>query len=306
MSTNTVRIADGLAPQLVSFRQPRFMFILHNARRKPIERMTLENLITIPAVNVIGPKPGLDADKDPIPGTYVVEDHFYKHEDGSEELIFSAVKSVQLMLGIQAGPNGEGGVATSPVAISGLSLLPHTPPPTKEQWKAAASDGEKRSFLVDVKNAQDFVESIRSRNGKWKASGMEAPPLGLQESRDWNKAVAFLKEYNRLLKLDAEEFIAPHREDEVAAEAELELELEAHLRAVTMSLAEKQAAKTGVDKMKLFNELMNDAEFRVKVQKTHKIQKRGHKPVPAQELEDAAAAGLSVKEAGLEDDLAGE
>ena len=66
-------------------------------------------------------------------------------------------------------------------------------------------------------------------------------------------------------------------------------------------LVAKATEGKNIDKMALFNEMMADPGFRAKIAKTYSIRKRGHMPVEVEKIEAAKVAGLTMEEAGLED-----
>jgi hypothetical protein len=118
---------------------------------------------------------------------------------------------------------------------------------------------------------------------------------------DYEYAVALVQEYNNLVKQEAGDRVAPYRAQAQEEEIDEELELLAYTQTAVMKIAEKASTEQKVDKMKLFDELMDNPQVRLAIQKKYRFRKRGHEPMDAEALEKAAASGAtSVKEAGLE------
>jgi len=295
MSTTpiSVPVPDSLAPQMVSFRVPRFSFTLHNARKKPLDRKFDSNLFTIPAVNETGPRADTDADGDLIPGTCVIEDIYVPVEGGGEEMILSSVKAVQYILGIKPGDSEDKAVLTSRAAIGGLSLLPRHS--TKEQWKEVAENGANRAFLVEVDNARIYINTFDENNAKRGTIGVGQ----LAPDFDYRKAITLMNEYNKLMQNSVQETLAPHEAD---AKME-ELELEANAKAIAMDLAERASEGKNIDKMKLFEQLVSDPKvLQAARKKGFRIRRKGHLEANADVLKQAAEMGKTVDEMSEDED----
>lgn len=293
MSTNALPFTVDLPPQLISLKQPRRSFTIHNAKSRPVDAFFGGVKMIFPAVHIVDTRHAdTDADGDLIPGSYVVEDEFEAiPEIGDEVLIWDAVKAVRHVLGIQPASDGTLSVATSPYALGGLSILPRHS--TKEQWKAAAAAGEKRAFVVEVENARTFIASIDEKNAKRKAAGMDpVPPGGFEYAR----ALQLITQYNELVRRQTTETLAPHQVDEL----DEDLEFDAFAKAATLEIASRVSASKNVSREDLAMELLNDPAVRLKLQKKFHIKKRGELPIDAAKLADAAASGQTVAEAGLE------
>lgn len=296
MSTGTmlpreVPVAPELAPQFVQFEQPVRRFVVHNAKPRLHETMFAGNMMTVPACDRIRKdKTAYDADGDPIPGTYVIED-IYSWVDAFNDyvLTFDAEKAVRHILGIpqrrprKPGDAPEPVTLTSPHAIRGLSLLPMNP--TKETWHAVAKAGEHRAFLSAVEDARETVSAYETAAAKAKEAGKSPrPPRG-----DFHYAIKLLEQYDKLTRHEVEERVAPWRADaELEAESE-EIEIEAEARAFADDLSTKLAAKHNMDKKALFDQLMDDPKVRAHAQKRYRFRKRGHLGMD----EGAGAAGAA-------------
>lgn len=288
---NPVRLDSNLAPQFVNIKQEPRSFVFLNSKAKPCEVMCNGNLMTVPPRNTVGPHSDTDSEGVPIPGTYVFQDRFaFNPVTGEEDLIFDAKFAARLILGIQPGPGGA--VASSRYAQGGLSLLPRHCDP--EVWKAAAEAGEARSYAVELDNARNLLLEFEDRTAKARAASLAPPPL----TRDYQRARFLVEKAEELEKKEIEAEVSPHLEDAVDAE----IEILAIARAKAMVLVEKAAAGKNIDKMALLNELLNEPALRVAAQKEWSIRRRGHLPVQKEMLEVAAAAGVGVSEAGLEDE----
>jgi len=291
--TSAIPFDVGLPAQLISLKQPRRSFTLHNAKSRYVEAFYAGVKMIFPPVHLVDTRHAdMDADGDPIPGSYVIEDEFEAvPEIGDEVLIWDAVKAVRHVLGIQPSSDGALNVASSPYALGGLSILPRHS--TKEQWKAAATAGEKRAFVIEVENARNFISSIDERNAKRKAAGMDAvPPGGFEYAR----ALQLIAQYNELVRKQTAETLAPHQVDEL----DEDLEFDAYAKAATLEIAARVSASKNISREDLALELLNDPAVRLKLQKKFHIKKRGDMPVDAARLTDAAASGQTVSGAGLE------
>jgi len=276
--------------QLLPFERKIRRFVLHSARKNYTDAYFNGNKFTIPPVNVVGTLPCVparDADGDPIPGTHVIEDKYlYIQALGDEIMILDAAKAVTLILGITRSPSGQVSQAASRYAIGGLSLLPENP--TKELWKDVCARGEKRAFLVDVDNARYVIKAHDEENARRRRRGDNE----IAGDKSVKNAERLLAEYDRLMgnviKEEVEE--GPTGHDALANE----MEMAAYVKLKISDLADSMAAKlgkTGADKYKIFQTLMDDPEVRQFAEKDYKIRKRGHLPVSKEELAAAVAAG---------------
>lgn len=297
-AATSVPIIREISDQVTLFKPPIREFVLFNARKKSVEVQYVGNLMTIPAVNVFNKdRSDYDADGDPIPGSYVVRDLYQMNsESGDEDLIFDAARAIAHILGIQKSGRDQAAVATSAFAVSGLSVLPlHA---DKDLIAAIRESGGQLAYLAEVENARVFVEGISERNAKRKSNGLDPIPGGVEYTR----ARAVLVEYERLVAIDVKRE-AKVAEDPIAdATIDEEAEIAAIARALALELAEKHAAGKTIDKMELLKELLNDPAVRAKAQKEYRWRKRGRDPIPPEQLEAAAAAGLNVSDIESGDD----
>lgn len=281
----------AVPPQLVSFRQPRRSYTVHNAKAVQAEPLFWGQKMIIPPAHEVSPHSDVDIDGDPIPGTYVVEDMFTPiPEIGDEVLTFDATQAVKHILGLQPGSDGTAAIATSPYALSGLSLLPRHA--SKELWKAVALAGEKRAFVATVERAREYVRGVDEANGKRKAAGVEPIPVGAEY--DWARAT--IDEYNKLVRSSRPTTMSPVAQDAL----EDEIELDAIARAKADEIATRISAERGIDKLQLLKSLLDDPKVRQLAQKEYQIRKRGNLPVNASKLSKAAADGKTVSESGAE------
>lgn len=294
--TRTVPIAPEIAPQLVSFAPVKKAFVMHNAKAKSSTTMFNGNMMTVPAIHEVHPtKYETDADGDPIPGTYVVEDIYsYDPNQQAEVLTMDAERAVKVILGIIKRPDGAGAEAASNHALTGLSLLPRHP--TKEMWQGVAKSGEHRAFLASVKHAQYELEAHDLRNALRKEAGMAPVTPGPVVQH----AIALINQFNALVKDESDETLAPYREQEEAQSATADLKFQVYLKTRIMKLAEEAASELGLDKKKTFDKLMQDPEVRKHAQREYRMRKKGHLPISDEDLDAAAELGQSVDEAEIE------
>lgn len=287
MSTAAFKV--DIPAQQVDFRPPINSYTLHNAKDKEVDMMYGGNLYIIPPCDRIGLYSDTDSEGKSIPGTLVITD-VYMSEGGIDRLHIDAKAVVRHLLGLVV--KGNEVEATSAFALSGISILPRHATP--ETVAAVAKSGAERSFLAQVSQARYTVQSIDETNAKRKAAGMEP----IHGGPDWERAKFLIEKYGELARKEAEAKVLPFQEDEI----DVEIELMAIARAKAMELVEKAAEGKNIDKKMLFNELINDPEIRKWSQKEWSIRRRGHLPAKEAELTAAASAGLTVTEAGIEDD----
>jgi hypothetical protein len=289
---NRIELDAGIAPQFVDIRPEPRAFVFLNSKKNPVDVACSGRLMTVPARDVIGPNADTDSEGRKIPGSCVFADMFkFNAETGEDELIFDAKFAARLILGIEPGAGGRA-VATSRYAQGGLSMIPRHAAP--EVWKAAAESGETRAFAVEVDNARNVILAYDEINRKRKADGGEAIGGG----REYQRARFLIEKAEELEKKEAESRVSPYQEDGIDAE----IELMSIVRAKAMELTEKAAAGKTIDKKALFEEMLNDPQLRIWSQKEWSIRRRGHLPIQKEMLEVAAAGGLGVVEAGLEDE----
>jgi hypothetical protein len=284
----------NIAPQIVSFVAPRRSYVLHNAKPKRVEVMYVGNLMTLPAIDEVHAiKADTDADGDPIPGTYVLEDQYIFIPDiGDEVLIFDCAKAIAHILGLKRGSDGKLTEATGHFAVGGVSLLPRHS--TKEQWQGVAATGEQRAWMTRVRVAQQLIQDVDEKNARRKSAGMDAVHGG----PEWDAARALITEYNAVMQQDARKVLSI---SPVASEKlDDDIEITAIARAKAMELATTVSEGKKIDAQQLFNELMDDPKIRQWAQKEWRFRRRGHEPIKDAELVAAAELGVPVSAVGLE------
>lgn len=302
----TAPIAPTVAAQLVNFAPVKKSHVMLNSRPVPMETMFGAHMMTVPPCNVVHgmradgtlepwSKADLDADGDPIPGSYVIEDRYeWDPNQQAEVLVMDADRAVRLIFGIVRRPDGSASELSSKRALVGLSLIPRNQP--KAVWQAVAREGEHRAFLASVVQAEYAVEAYKHRNELDRSAGLPSKPVGPELQHH----LAVLKQFNALAAEESAAALAPFREIEEAQTAADDLRFEVYLKTRIMSLAAEAAESQNLDKKKVFDGLMNDPEVRKHAQKEYRMRKKGHLPIPEEDLDAAAELGQNVNEAGIE------
>lgn len=276
---------------LVSLKPTRNSFVLHNARKKKVTTMYVGTIVEIPPVHEVGPRAERDADGELIPGTLVIEDIYSPLPDFDDEVcVFNAVRAVNHILGLSVDNDGQAVTASSPYALSGLSLLPRRP--TKEMWLQVSRDGADRAFLADVDRAYKFMDAVEETNTKRKA--LDMPPLP-PSSIEFQRHKFVIEQYEQLTKKQVRDEMAPHE----VADMEDELELDLIAREIANGMIERTVKDEAVDKLKLLDQLLADPRLRKAAEKKYQIRKRGSMPIDSEKLAEAVAEGRSTTE-GLE------
>lgn len=289
MSSSVVQpFAVPIQPGLVSMRVPRHSFVLLNSRKKKVTTMFTGTIVEVPPVHLVGLRPELDADGEPIPGSLIVEDIYMPLAEFDDEVcVFNAIRAVRHILGLNEGNDGSAVTASSPYALAGLSLLPRRP--TKEMWQQVAREGADRAFLADVDRAYKYMQSEEESATKRKAMDMPPlPPNGVEFARHR----FILEQYQAMTKKQVEEELAPHELSDM--EAELELDLIA--REIAQGMIERTVKNAEVDKNKLLDELLTDPRIRKAAEKRWQIRKRGSQPIPDDKLAAAVESGAASTE----------
>lgn len=309
MSTHAQFIAD---PQVVSFTRPIRAYGIHNAKLKPVTTRFCGSQFTVPPVDVLGPRPVIDADGEAVPGTIVIEDIFggIDEETGEEIVVLDALRCVSHILGFR--PTGNAVEATSSFAETGLSFLPLKP--TKAAIDAIKASGQQRARVHAIQIARHEVATTEMRVAKAKQNGVEYLP----PNQTYYEAVELLQREGLIPgvrpEIRAGEYPAsvvgqPIPVPAVAPELDVDdaLEMEAYCLAKAKQLVAKTAARIqGVDKMALLRELLDDPETRLKMQKEYKVVRRkGYRQLDREELQEIADKKQTISGAGLEDVVAG-
>lgn len=262
-------MATAVAQYVPQFVKKPNRFTLHNATPEELTIRWAGLQFSIPPCNVVDPKhTAVDADGDPIPGTYVVSDGYAPLVDGSYpkggSYNWFAADVIQHALGI----NPDTGVAEGPFAMKGISFLPTSP--TKEMVKNLVAEGKQRydAFLVEWAQyevaAQQTQESLATRAGR-----QPVPP-----GKDYSKALLILKKFETLQARQVGMTEQQVEEDSM----EESIEFKTFALAQALKLAEKAAAEQQVDKNKLAESLMEDPQVKKHLQKQYRIRKVGHLP----------------------------
>ncbi len=302
----TTPTAPTIAAQQVNFAPVKKSHCMLNSRPVAMETMFDSNMMTVPPCNVVHgmrrdgtlepwSKAEIDVDGDPIPGSYVVEDR-YEREPGTiyDVLRMDADRAVKTIFGITQRPDGAVADLSSKRALVGLSLLPRHP--TKELWQHVMKEGEHRAFLASVTQAEYALEAFKHRNELDRAAGLPSKPAGPEIQHH----LAILKQYNALAAQESADALAPFREQEEAETAATALRFEVYLKARIMKLAAEAAEVNNLDKSKVFDQLMNDPSVRKHAQKEYRMRRKGHLPIPEEDLDAADELGQSVKDSELE------
>lgn len=294
---SSVPIAPQISPQLVTFKPPKRSFVIHNGRDKDRDVMFAGNIFTIPSRTKIDKlHSDLDADGDPIPGTFVLEDMYvYSQAMSADFCVLDAERAVVHILGIARMPDGSGSELTSSFALSGLSLIPRHAP--KTVWREVASAGEHRAFLASARSAAELIEAYDAKNEKRRAVGMEAVPGG----PDYQRAVYLLKEFNKLVKSEVMEDASSSYTEEAEIRSDAQratnaLEMKVFLEARVQELVNKAAENHNIDKKALFKTMMADPEVRKYAQSEFNFRKKGFDKIPDEELDAMSEAGEEVED----------
>lgn len=258
MSTQTQVPLFGFAPN---------RFTLHNASPHRIDLRWGGVQFTVPPIDEVGPKPAIDADGDPIPGTVLLEDSLVTDATGSippagsppNWLAFEAVRN---LLGVDTVTKE----ATGEVAKAGVSFVPNSP--DKSVVAAIRADGQRRYQEHLLEWAQYTVSAYESRVQSAKMAGVQpAPP-----DQDYARALLVLRKHEAKLR---ETMGAGAPEDPE------EIRVLAVAKARAMEMAKEAAAGKDVDHQKLAEELLQDPKTRAYLlSKGYRIRKRGHLDVP--------------------------
>ncbi len=264
-----------ISSQMVDFRPLINAYPLLNRNNHPVTTLFVGNMMTLPAANEVHPhKAELDADGDPIPGSYLVSDIYtFINELDDNVLTFDAKRAVAHILGLQRISGGTTGPvsASSPYAQSGISLLPRNP--TKEVWQAVAKDADERVFMKSIDRAYKTISEYDEKNAKRVAAGMAPVPGG----KDYDRALFLVNQYNNLQKKSVDEQLSPLTaavSEETALE---EIETQAWIEAEVMKIAKGISEKSNVDEHELAKRLLNNPTIVAKLRKDgFRIRKRGH------------------------------
>lgn len=287
----TVPVIPEIAPQLVNFKPVIKSHTMLNAKPTPMETMFNGHMMTVPGRDQIhgmdakgkllpGSHADTDADGDPIPGSYVVEDRYEPDEMGQMVCVMDADQAVKKIFGITQRPDGTAAELSSNRALVGLSLIPRHSP--KEVWQPVQKAGEHRAFLAAVKQAEYELEAFDLANALRKESGIGPKSPGPTVRH----AIALVNQYNKLVGEEEQEFMAPQIEEQEANEAADAMKFEAFLKIRAMELVEEATADTNIDKTKAFDKLMQDPVIRKHAAKEWRYRRKGHLPLQDEEQDE--------------------
>lgn len=252
------------AVQLPKFGYAPKKFTLHSVRPDTYTVRWAGVQWTMPPGSVVTEASAKDADGDPIPGTYVLEDTWSAGPDGSypdreAPPNWSAFMAIKNLLAVDSAGN-IGGVH----AQAGISYLPESP--SKEMVAAIVEDGRRRYEDGLVVWADHVVQGYSALVDKCRQSNTAAPPPG----EDYKRALLILQAHEKKIAASATAVEAQGSGDE-------ELEFMTFAKAKAMELAAKQT-RAGVDKEKLAEELVNDQDFLDMLRKKGnlRIRKKGY------------------------------
>lgn len=253
------------AVQLPKFGYTPKRFTLHSVRPDSYTIRWAGVQWTMPPGDTVSENSAKDADGDPIPGTYVLEDSWSAGPDGTfpdreSPPNWSAFMAIKNILAVDSAGN-IGGVH----AQAGISYLPENP--SKEMVEAIVSDGKKRYEDGLVIWADHVVQGYAELVNKCRQANTAAPPPG----EDYKKALHILRKHER--KVEEAVSVAGPEDDS-------EMEFMVFAKAKAMELAAKQT-RPGIDKEKLAEELVNDQDFLNMLRKKGlRIRKKGYAEPP--------------------------
>lgn len=249
-------------------------FSLLNSSPEPVFIRWAGIQFTIPGMEEVSQQsPAKDADGDPIPGSFVVEDGYAPQADGSwpkgGARNWQASAAIKHALGI----NDDTGVAEGAYAQKGISFLPAVP--TKEVVAKIREAGKVRwsAFLVDW--AQYEVSAQQAQEALARAHGRQPAPPG----KDYAKALAILKTSDAATKRALGQDVPEDPATNVDVDED-SITFRAFAYAEALKLSEKAAADKQVDKRELAENLLADPEVRQHLKKQFRIRKVGHLPEP--------------------------
>jgi hypothetical protein len=249
-------------------------FTLLNSAPEPLTVRWHGVQFTIPASDKIGPRPAMDADGDPIPGTAVLQDSYCPGQDGNYptggQYNWLAAEVIKNALGI----NPLTGEAEGPFAKKGLSFLPDKLDKKDIEVIKKAGVSRWKTFLVEWANYE--VSAYREAADKASRLGIAAPPPG----PDYTKAILILKANEDLIKKQIGEGndLLDRLQD-----GDDEIEFLAYAKAAALAAAEKAAASKAVDKQVVAEQMLEDPEIMKHLRKKFRIRKIGHLPDEGEE-----------------------
>lgn len=263
-------MASPAQPYIPNFGYKPQAFTVHNPSPEAVNVRWAGLAFTVPPADTLSHKPGKYDDGGVIPGTLSLEDAYSFGPDGNlpnpgAPPNWFAAEAVRNMLGIDSQ-----GIATSPYAKRGLSVLP--PNPTREQVAEIAAAGMKRyhQFLVDW--AQYTVMAWADSAERARRAGVAAVPPG----RDYYKAEIIIKKHNEEMKKMLG-YVPQQAEQEIADD---DIEFQAYAIAEAMKIAKTVADDKNVSSAELAEKMIEDPKIRQQLMKKYRIRKVGHLDVP--------------------------
>lgn len=152
-------------------------YIVLNASDTPVEIMYDSVGCIIPPNNVIGPKPGLDALGNKIPGTAIVSDIMGERivpDDGPKSDRWDAAKAITHVLRINPATHEGSG----PYVDRGVTLISEGLPPEEI---AKIREAARAKFIKwQYENDRTFIATYAERASKHKVHGLEPPSLPVE------------------------------------------------------------------------------------------------------------------------------
>lgn len=249
--------------------QPR-SFAVHNAGDEAVSVRFAGLAFSLPPTDAFSHNPAIYEDGAPIPGTLSLADAYTFDANGQippqgGQPNWFAAEAVKHMLGIDSQ-----GIATSPYAKRGLSVLPDKPSRQLVEQIAAAGRSRYLAFLVEW--SQYTVMAWQDQAERSRRAGVPA----LSPGPDFYKATIIIEQHN--VEMKKKLGYAPQ-----AAEVENlddDLEFQTFAMAEALALAKGIAQEKGVSEVELAEKMMENPRIRLQLQKKYSIRKRGHLEQP--------------------------
>lgn len=260
------------APQYVlpNFGYQPQRYSIHNAGHEAVSVRFAGLAFTVPPVDAFSHNPAIYADGAPIPGTLSLADAYTFDANGQippqgGTPNWFAAEAVKHMLGIDSQ-----GVATSPYAKRGLSVLPDKP--SREVVEEIRAAGEKRYHEFLVEWAQYTVMAWQDQAERSRRAGVPALPPGA----DFYKANLIIEKHNEEMK----KFLGISSKQAQVENLDDDLEFQTFALAEALRLAKGIAEAKGIQSAELADQMLQNPEIRRKLQAKYRIRQVGHLDVP--------------------------
>jgi hypothetical protein len=263
-------MATPAAPYIPQFGyQPR-SFAIHNSGFEAVSVRFAGLAFTVPSVENFSQNPAIFADGAPIPGTLSLSDAYSFDANGNippqgGQPNWFAAEAVKHMLGIDSQ-----GVATSPYAKRGLSVIPDKP--SRELVEEIRVAGHARYLAFLVEWAQYTVMAWQEQAERSRRAGVPALPPG----PDYYKAGVIIEKHNEEMKKKLG-YVPQSAQVESLDE---DLEFQAYALAEALRLAKGIAESKGIQSAELADQMLQNPEIRKKLQAKYRIRQVGHLDVP--------------------------